>query len=383
MTANLWSRSGNNDNSVPMNTYIKSLSVLVLALGSALAPSRSLAQTVPPAIKNAIPLELNTNQVVHIEVIPPQKPELATFALLPGINRALLSSDSAVQRIKALGYGVIILGFSPQPLSITLLNDQKIPYFLKNQMSLADLARESEAALRWAQQQYSLKTVVPVSLSFSGAVSTSLKDHSLVIDVVPMTSNAATNPEVEQMRQGFLALEFWNPFLKAANRLTLDNLYRFNWSKKVSELAEVFGFDPSQHSLMVEGYTTLSRASEGFEWNEQIDSKDTKTRRVFVLAQNESPSLLESQISAFKKLKTKAPLLVMVEGSGHVLPSERPSAYARILSEVTTGSLKNEKGIMIYTKGGLFEKVSADQGEAFLENVIKSQGQPLKNPSSP
>ncbi|MBY0315441.1 MAG: hypothetical protein K2Q26_07970, partial [Bdellovibrionales bacterium] len=111
-----------------MNTYLKSLLVLILVLGSTLPSSSGLAQVVPPAIKNAIALELNTNQVVHIEVIPPQKPELATFALLPGINRALLSSDSAIERITELGYGVITLGFSPQPLSITLLEEQKLPY---------------------------------------------------------------------------------------------------------------------------------------------------------------------------------------------------------------------------------------------------------------
>ena len=278
-------------------------------------------------------LKLAENRMLSVNYIPAPKGK-PTFLLLPGVNRSFSLDEPAVQLLGKLGNGVITFDFSTQPLSVVNLDKNVKPYFEKQKVTLEDLVQEVENLIASFKVR-GVENIIPVSLSFSGAVTPYLKGFPLIIETVPMTSNAATNPELATNIQKLRSLEIFNPFLgPVINRNLLDLGYRQQWSQQVDRIVGLYKLPEDKKKSMIEGYLSMSKAAEGFDWKNVDIPKDT--RRAFLVAENESPSLLRNQLETFLRLSksNKNVFLFMVKKSGHILPSDQPLAYGILLSNV-------------------------------------------------
>lgn len=286
---------------------------------------------------------IEPGRVLFTQIIEPASPGNVTFLFMPGVNRSVLVDEESVQDLVRRGFGVVTFNFSTQPLSVALLGENERPYFAENELTLQDFAAETETLAKALAIDYGMKKIIPVSLSYSGAVSVYLKDFPLVIETAPMTSNAAVNPQAESFRQSVIASQFFNPiFGPSIVRATMDNVYRANWTGQVEAISSQFGF--SENPFMVEGYTMMSRAAEDFTW---VDSDVAiKGRRLFLVAENEGSSLKQDQIATFNSLKLNGELII-IENSGHIIPFDQPEVYADILEKAaqdTFGPLTKPKG---------------------------------------
>ncbi len=327
--------------------FVKSLMVATFAVaGSFSLHTMPTAQAAASSAQN-LQLRLGNGRIVYFEYLKAAKKGAATFLLMPGVNRSLLMSEDGAQALAKKGYGVATMNFSVQPFSVNELEKNEIPFFMNQSPTLKDLALEVEALAKDLQQQLQAETVIPVSLSYSGAVSPFLKNFPLVIDTVPLTSSAAQNPELEQYRQSLKLGEMWNPiFGPGITRSLLDQAYRSKWADQVDSLSKQFNLASDRRSQMIEGYTTLSRATEGFEWD--VAQLPAKTRRVFMFAGNEGKGLLEHQVRTFLKVYSADPksLLFVVKDSGHLIPGDQPESYAGVLDLVAQGKTLEMGGVV-------------------------------------
>lgn len=284
-------------------------------------------------------LRLKPGAVIAYEFSPPM-PGQPTFLLMPGVNRGMrLDDEAAVQLIKS-GAGVVTFNFSVQPLSIAELPEAERAN-LKG-ITLESLAEETKLlALRIRDQIGGpLSDLIPVSLSYSGAVSPFLRDFSKVIEVVPLTSFSAFNPQLSAYYSSLKAAEFYNPiFGPGITRSSLDAAYRSQWYPQVTALARQFELPAARFEEMVEGYTTLSRAVEGFSWFERPPEK--KVNRYFILAENESRSLKADQLATIRELQAQGYSLEVKEisRSGHIIPVDQPKAYVEALLSIARGRI--------------------------------------------
>ena len=140
-----------------------------------------------------------------------QSPKRKKSKTSPSPAYAVSTLLVATQNLIKRGFGVATFNFSTQPLSVAQLAEKEEPYFKSHDVSLKDLAEETAAIAGALKKQYGIDNVIPVSLSYSGAVSPFIKGYKLMIETVPMTSAAAENPQLEQYRQMLKAGEVWNP----------------------------------------------------------------------------------------------------------------------------------------------------------------------------
>lgn len=284
-------------------------------------------------------------RLINFQIIRAKKAQ-PTFLFLPGVNRSLLADDEALEALAQNGYGVVTMNFSTQPFSVSQLQKNVKPAFLSKSYSLEELSTEITALSEELKKNFAVKTIIPVSISFSSAVSSTLQNFPFIIDAVPMTSSAAVNPELEAYRSYLKAGEIFNPvFGPAITRSLLDQSYYKKWTEQVDSIVGQFGLNQDRKSDMVEGYTVFSRASEGFVWD--LKKTTEKTRRVFLFARNDSPSLLKNQLELFLKAMDSTPnaLAFVVNDSGHVLPNDQPASYVNILTYLVTSDIKNVAGI--------------------------------------
>jgi pimeloyl-ACP methyl ester carboxylesterase len=274
-------------------------------------------------------ITLSENRVLFTQIVKPASMDKTTFLFLPGINRSVMVEEPAVQKLIKKGYGAVTFNFSTQPLSVALLDKNQEPYFLNNNLTLEDFALETEMLAEILKNDYGIKNIIPVSLSYSGAVSIYLKKFPMIIETAPMTSTAAAHPQAEAFRKNLILSQLWNPiFGPGIVRATLDSAYRSNWSPKVDSIAALYGFEPTNE--MIEGYSVMSRASEGFSW---VDADVAiQGQRLFLVAENDASELLNDQISTFEDLKIKGEILT-IKNSGHVIPVEQPDIFADILEQ--------------------------------------------------
>ena len=302
----------------------------------------------------AIEFRAGAGQVMAVDLFLPKEPKQATFLLLPGVNRGLLPTDQAVTKLRGLGFGVALFNLSEQPLSIAKLANNEQPLFLKQNKSLSDLAVDTQKLAKFIRQQIGAESkIIPVSLSYTGAISARLKDFDLIIDVVPMTSSAGANPDLEKYRDSLKLAEFWNPiFGPSVTRSLLDSAYRTKWEPQADKMIEQFDLPKARKEEMVLGYTSLSRASEGFVWPEAMPNQGG-TRRIFILAGDDSKVLLKNQLETFSKYldSQSNALLILVQKSGHVIPSEQPEIYVQILSQIASGELNLKSAVIELTPG--------------------------------
>lgn len=342
-----------------LTTVAKALLLSLLAAAPALAAVKPVTLTQK--------LGRGRNVVVQIVEAQPGKP---TFLFLPGVNRGLLLEEPAAQELIKNGNGVVGFNFSVQPLSINTLPSSEKAGFYDVEVTLDTLAAEAEGVAKMIKAQYQVKNLLPVSLSYTGAVSNKLKGFPAVIDAVPLTSMAAFSPELAMYRNWLRAGEFWNPIYgPGITRAALDAAYRMQWTKQVEGMTQQFGLDRRRAGEMVDGYIRLSRATEGFEWkNGQTD----RVKRTFIFAAKENPALLRTQIEAARErvAKGSGESIFLVNESGHIIPAEQPIAYAKILELVAAG--RNAPGVTLVTPStGEFKTLSTEDSLRLLDKALK------------
>ncbi len=316
-------------------------------------------------------LKLKKGSVLSYQFSAPQSGQ-PTFLLMPGVNRGTLLEDPAVAGLVQAGAGVITFNFSVQPLSIAALPAGERADL--EDVSIESLAEETVALAREIERLYGipLKRMVPVSLSYSGAVSTQLQNFPVVIDVVPLTSFTAFSPQLAAYYASLKAAEFFNPlFGPGITRASLDAAYKSQWYPQVDSISRQFGLPSARRAEMVEGYTTLSRAVEGYSWLESLPSK--KVKRVLVLAEGEAKPLLRDQIQTLGKLEKKgfAIATIVVQDSGHVIPADQPNAYVATLIAVAAGEVKPGTVTVFEPKLQRGRSLSGDEAVEFLRHMAR------------
>lgn len=319
-------------------------------------------------------LNISATRVVSIEVIKGTNPALPTFLFLPGVNRGLFANEGALEVLSQKGFGIVTMNFSTQPFSVNQLQAGVAPEFLSKSFSLEDLGTEVTALTNELKNNFGIKNVIPVSISYSAAVSSTLQNIPLLIDAAPMTSSAAVNPQLENYRATLKAGEIFNPIYgPALTRSLLDQTYYTTWTKQVDAMISQFDLNADRRPDMIKGYSTLSRAAEGFVWDIKKTKADTK--RIFILGRKDSASLLKNQLElVLKALDANADMLAfLVNDAGHVIPSDQPAAYATILTYVASTSTKGVTGIFEVQPGAEKPKFfTGAEAKKYIKNIIDS-----------
>lgn len=319
-------------------------------------------------------LKMGANRVVSFEFTKAKNAKLPTLLFLPGVNRGLLSSDEALENLAEKGFGIVTMNFSTQPISVSQLDKGVKPDFRNSTYTLESYHAEVAALSNELQKNFKVKTIVPISISFSSAVSSTLPNFPFIIDAVPMTASAAVNPELEAYRAYLRSGEIFNPiFGPGITRSMLDQSYYQQWRPQVDNMITTFDLDKNRKDDMVEGYTVASRAAEGFVWDLKKTSADT--RRVFIFAKDDSETLLKDQLQLFLKAMDSTPnaLAFLVKDSGHVVSSDQPEAYANIVTYLLTSDVKNVSGVYEVTPGS--EKMKLYKGadaKKYIQDLIRS-----------
>lgn len=319
-------------------------------------------------------LKMAPGRLVSFQIVRAKKATLPTFLFLPGVNRSLLADDAALETLANKGFGVVTMNFSTQPFSVSELDKKIKPSFRETTYKLEDFNTEVTALSDELKKNFGVKSIIPVSISFSSAVSSSLQNFPFIIDAVPMTSSAAVNPDLEAYRAYLKGAEIFNPiFGPSITRSLLDQTYYKQWRDQVESIVDQFNLNKDRKDDMVEGYTVFSRAAEGFVWD--LKKTQKSTRRVFLLARDDSPLLLKDQLTLFLKALETTPdaLAFIVNDSGHVLPTEQPEAYANILTYLASSDIKNVSGIFEIQPGVSKPKVfSGVDAKKYVKDLINS-----------
>ncbi len=200
-------------------------------------------------------LTLNKGSAISYEFSPPAagKP---TFLLMPGVNRGIVLKDPAVAGLIQAGAGVITFNYSVQPLSIAELPARERADL--EGVTLESLAAETLALAREIGRRHGipLQRVIPVSLSYSGAVSPVLKDFPVVIDMVPLTSFGAFNPQLAAYYSSLKAAEFFNPIFGQRDRLG------FKKSEILAKLAMTYGGRAAEEIIFGKEHITTGAGSD-------------------------------------------------------------------------------------------------------------------------
>lgn len=299
-----------------------------------------------------------------IQVKKPADPTKPVFLFLPGVNRSLLSDHPVAKVLTEAGAGLVTMNFSSHPLSIAGLASDKKP----GAVTLESLAQQVSFVRRYVGRRYGLTNLIPVSLSYSGAVSAHLKGFPVVIDLVPLTSSEAQNPKFKTYRQ----LLRMNPFMtKAMERSLIDGSYRSTWGTEVDEQTEEFGLPPWRRTDMIEGLTHLSRAVEDFSWDKVTPEKNV--RRVFVIAALEDEALRRDQVKTLLRLKREGyPITAIVmRDAGHMIFNDQPLTLALVLAAIAVNKTPGEDPFlfMLTPSTGQVESLDGEAAISYLNQL--------------
>ncbi len=319
-------------------------------------------------------LNIEFGRVISFQLIRATKATLPTFLFLPGVNRSLLADDEALQEIAHLGYGVATMNFSTQPFSINQLDKQEKPVFLKPNFKIEDLSLEVSALSNELKRNFGVKNIIHVSISYSAIVSSIIQDAQLIIDTSPMTSSAAVNPDLETYRAYLKSGEIFNPIYgPAITRSLLDQSYYKKWSDQVDDISKQFNLSEERKSDMISGYTVMSRLSEGFVWD--FKKSVTSPKRVFIFARNDSALLLKDQLTLFSKIlsNSQEALAFVVNDSGHIIPTDQPSAYVNILKYLLTAESRKVSGIFEVQPGNETPKLyKGAEAQTYIKSILNT-----------
>ncbi len=287
--------------------------------------------------------ELEGNRQSYVEYVAPEDNKLPILLLGPGVNRGLLEMDGFISSLTRRGYGVVAMHFSTLPHSVAALGKETRPYFDKEDFEMEDYAFEMEVIGNWARDKFK-RDVVPVTLSFSGAPSSLLKGFNTIIDIAPMTSLSDARPTLGFYLQSLRTANMFNPFGRAVIRAAMDQTYYGVWRPKTEEMIGGFGFDQDLYDNILEGYMTSSRSLESFDWDPKETPKTTK--RVLILAEEESESLLEGQVDVLKDFfrAKRSTSCFFIRGAGHAISFHKPVTTANVIDLVIKNKVKNENG---------------------------------------
>ena len=282
-------------------------------------------------------LTVSDGQSFDYEFIAPEFPDRPVLLFLPGSNRGLTLDLGALQLLGAEGFGLASMNFSTQPPSIARLSSGVSPKFMSTRFRLQDLAAEVEFyAEKLRGRGY--KNIVPVALSYSGAVSPFLKSFPFVIETSPMTTTAAAKPELKTFMDLLEFGRLWNPvFGPSINRALLDQAYTKTWTQQVDAIVGALHLPTERKSQMIAGYLAMSRAAEGFSWKKEKVAA-SKVQREFIFAGRESPSLMLDQLETFRMFATThsgGAKLTVIGGAGHLIVQDQPTLFTEALKKAT------------------------------------------------
>lgn len=330
--------------------------------------------TTASAAAEKLNFSLTPNRLISLELIKPTNPKLPTFLFLPGVNRGLLSDEPSLEILAKEGFGIVTMHFSTQPFSVSELSSDVSPEFLSKSYSLTELGAEVLALLNELKNKYKLQNIIPVSISYSAAVSSMMPGLPLYIDAAPMTAANAVNPQLEAYRLSLKAAELFNPIYgPALTRSLLDQTYYRTWMGPVDSMVTQYSLNADRKPDMIKGYSVLSRAAEGFFWD--LKKTAPTSKRIFILGKKDSEVLLRNQLELVSKaLDAKADVLVfLVADAGHIIPSDQPDLYANILNFVTTNDVTNTTGIFEVSSTESEPKFyTGDAAKTFIQSVLES-----------
>ncbi|MCX7978563.1 MAG: hypothetical protein N2578_06120, partial [Bdellovibrionaceae bacterium] len=177
-------------------------------------------------------LQAEAGEVIFLQT-KPASAKKANLLLLPGVNRSFMDTDISVKTLAKVGFGIATFAFSAHPASVAALPEGVVPSFYTKGLSL-DVQSKQVRFVHGAIKERGLLAAVPITLSYTGAVSPQLEGYPLIIDVAPMTSSAAANPELDENIRRLKAAEVWNPiFGPFLTRNVLDGGYRSHYSGQV------------------------------------------------------------------------------------------------------------------------------------------------------
>lgn len=319
-------------------------------------------------------LRLSRGKVIAFEHIV-NKENGGTLILLPGVNRALNSSDRAVRVLSEQGWNILMPSLPAHPLSIGGLDKYETPYFaFDTSVRSKDFAGDIEALV----VALGIKKAIPVTLSYSSSVGAYLnpKQFPHVIETVPLGTATEGDPETAknaELWENWLRL---NPFMAPIwIRQFRDSAYASHWGKTVdanlSSDAEFYGANPRVSDIK-SGYVTIARAVEDFKFPEWDFKAETRTRD-FVFAGKENPERLKNQIQILKNYiaSGKPVRVIVVENAGHILPTDNPSVYSSVLGLLAS---QPRQGSVQFAIVNTVENVKSLrwQDASALENWIKA-----------
>lgn len=321
-------------------------------------------------------LNIEKNRVISINYIAARKGK-PTYLFLPGVNRSLSLDEAEARLVAEKGNGVISFDFSTQPLSVSKIGTGITPYFRDplTKITLSSLAEEVDLVAEQFKAM-GVKQIIPVSLSYSGAVTPYLQNYPLIIETAPMTSANAASPELAKYIKTLRSYEPLNPVLgPIINRGLIDQAYRQNWNVQVTNITAAYNLPKEKREDMIEGYMTLSRAAEDFDWNQVEVAK--KTNRAFIVGENEATELFRSQAETFLRLSraNKNVSFFVITNAGHIVPVDQPESYSLILEKIASPQGKNLGGGLYDSRTKQLKAMTRAEIEAFIEDVLKRLSQ--------
>jgi hypothetical protein len=314
-----------------LSTLFIGLMTLPAAAASARSQCRSLFSASLENFASTSYLKLSGRTIVYDRFI--SDPTKVTYILLPGVNRGILNNEPVLKAMRAKKINYVSMQFSAHLDSQieSLKNKQKAI----SRISLQDLLNETEAVIK----ENNLINPQIVSLSYSSAVTSLLtkKQAELVIEVAPMGAFNESNQSAQKFDQNMQIWTAFNPLMGMMYNSAKENAYRTYWTNIVTGLkaARPELQDPILFDRTVSSYVALAKASENYNILQNNFSKQPE--RVFILASQDEAPRLDLQLKAIHQYKSqtgKWPLVYMIQGSGHVVPSDAPLALLNILLDI-------------------------------------------------
>lgn len=257
-----------------------------------------------------------------------------TLIFLPGIYRGQLRNDPVIKFLTKADFSFVNMHFAEQPDSIVETPREKNPDFSK--VDLKTLAQEVSVL----SQKLNLELPVPVTLSYSAAVTSSL-DRSrfpVVIEVAPIAKSTDTLPEgvasfYELWESWVRNMPYGSQWLLAQKKIQLQSY----WGQWVSGYATRLPLlnDPDIRDRAARGYTALTMAADGFDLRKQGFRQGPQ--RYFILGSEEQASRAEIQkqaIESYQKITGHENNVFVIEGAGHIVSSDQPEKFVETLKTI-------------------------------------------------
>jgi pimeloyl-ACP methyl ester carboxylesterase len=257
----------------------------------------------------------------------------STLVFLPGIYRGYLSNDKFVAAMVKHKMSFVLFHFAEQPDSV--VNTEKNPDFSGTTPKvLADEVLSLVKALE-------LKNAIPVTLSYS-AITTAQLDRNYFPVVIETSPIGRDTDDLPPAVSAFY--ETWEAWVKTVPfygeawlNQTKEIQLRQYWSpwidkyqKRLPQLK-----DEAYRERALQGYVSLTRASEGFDL--RVQNFRQGPDRYFILGDQEDEmraSYQNEAITSYQKQTGHTENVYTVKGAGHVVSSDKPDEYVDVLRSI-------------------------------------------------